>query len=207
MLSDVYQQSSHMPPVARGAGDPALIDPANSLLWRMRLRRLEAEILRDSILAVSGKLNTTAGGPPVLTTVQPDGKVVINTGKLRTPADHSRRSIYLLSRRAYNLSMLSVFDQPLISTTCARRDTSAVPLQSLTMLNGDFVTEHAGYFAQRVLARKEANVSAEITAAFQIALSRSPNQNEIAACQHQLASQHQLYRDAGLSLKNPGSGP
>lgn len=201
ILSDVYQQSSHMPPVARGAGDPALIDPANTLLWRMRLRRLEAEILRDSILAVSGKLNTTAGGPPVLTTVQPDGKVVINTGKLRTPADQSRRSIYLLSRRAYNLSMLSVFDQPLISTTCARRDTSAVPLQSLTMLNGDFVTEHAGYFAQRVLARKEANVSAEITAAFQIALSRSPNQNEIAACQHQLASQHQLYRDAGLSAE------
>ena len=97
--------------------------------------------------------------------------------------------------------MLSVFDQPLISTTCARRDTSAVPLQSLTMLNGDFVTEHAGYFAQRVLARKEANVSAEITAAFQIALSRSPNQNEIAACQHQLASQHQLYRDTGLSAE------
>ncbi|MBI85188.1 MAG: hypothetical protein CMJ81_18490, partial [Planctomycetaceae bacterium] len=199
MMSDVYQQSSHMPPVARGAVDPASIDPGNRLLWRMRLRRLEAEVVRDSILAVSGKLNSAAGGPPVLTKVRPDGKVVINTDKLQTPADKSRRSIYLLARRAYNLSMLAVFDQPLISTTCARRDTSAVPLQSLTMLNDEFVTEHAGYFAQRLLARKKTDVPAKITAAFQITLSRSPNQNEVAACQRQLASQLKLYQDAGLS--------
>ena len=195
MLSDVYQQSSRIPPAARGGPDPTSIDPENTLLWRMRLRRLEAEVVRDSILAVSGQLNTAAGGPPVLTKVQPDGKVVISAAK----QDSSRRSVYLLVRRAYNLSMLTVFDQPLISTTCARRDTSAVPLQSLTMLNDDFVIENARHFAQRLLQQTESDIQAPIRSAFRIALARTPNDDEIVACTAQLASQRKLYLDAGLS--------
>ena len=199
MLSDVYQQSSRMPAVPRAGLDPASIDPDNTLLWRMRLRRLEAEVVRDSILAVSGQLNTTAGGPPVLTEVRPDGKVVMNAATLASPAARSRRSIYLLVRRAYNLSILTVFDQPLISTTCARRDTSAVPLQSLTMLNDDVVIEHARHFAQRLLQQTESDLQAKIRTAFRIALARIPNDDEIAACTAQLASQSKLYRDVGLS--------
>ncbi len=152
--------------------ESTLIDPENKLLWRMRLRRLEAEVVRDSILAVSGKLDNAAGGPPVMLKSRSDGKIVIDESKLPTATAKWRRSVYLVVRRANNLSMLSVFDQPLISTTCSRRDTSAVPLQSLTMLNGEFVAEHAQYFARRLVEHSRAEPAELITAAYRVALAR-----------------------------------
>jgi len=179
--------------------NPTSLDPENRLLWRMRLRRLEAEVVRDSILALSGKLDTTAGGPPVLVTVRPDGKVVVDESKLSTPSSKWRRSVYLLFRRAYNLSMLSVFDQPLISTTCSSRDKSAVPLQSLTMLNDDFVAENASYFARRVEARAGADPARQIEAAYRIALARLPDDDELECCAATHARQTKLFRAAGAS--------
>jgi len=218
MTSGVYQQTSQVriadvgvsignaatPATARfnpqsKLGVARLTDPENKLLWRMRLRRLEAEVVRDSILATSGKLDTRAGGPPVLVTTRADGKVVIDESKLPTLTSKWRRSVYLLYRRAYNLSMLSVFDQPLISTSCAQRDTSAVPLQSLTMLNDEFVAEHAGYFARRVQKRTGDDTTGQITAAFRIALARTPDNDEVALCAAALARQAELYRASGVS--------
>ena len=212
MTSGVYQQTSQSrigekSPSNDGhdstsAGrDPMSIDPENKLLWRMRLRRLEAEIVRDSILSVSGKLDTSAGGPPVMVMVRADGKVVIDESKLLTPTAKWRRSIYLLVRRAYNLSLLSVFDQPFISTTCARRDTSAVPLQSLTMLNDEFVAEHARYFADRLLEQKSDDSATLITAAYRIALARPPDGDELSMCTASLARQALLYRESGVSAE------
>ena len=205
-LADVGPPNGNQsPPTSEGVGheseprDPSLIDPENRLLWRMRLRRLEAEVVRDSILAVSGKLVDRTGGPPVLVTARSDGKVVIDKSKLRTPTDQWRRSVYLLIRRAYNLSMLSVFDQPLISTSCSQRDVSAVPLQSLTMLNDEFLAEHAGYFAQRVLARMGADTTRQIALAFRIALARMPDEDEAALCATSFARQVDLYRASGVS--------
>ena len=163
MLSTAYRQASHREPdVESSAGtgdsertaalDPAAVDPANDLLWRMRLRRLESEVVRDSILAVSGSLDLAMGGPPVMINAQPDGMVTVALDKLARPADAFRRSVYLVSRRAYNLSLLTVFDQPLVATNCTRRDASAVPLQSLVMLNDVFLAEQAERFAARVEA-------------------------------------------------------
>ena len=195
MLSGVYRQTSQI----RGGDAGVSIDPENKLLWRMRLRRLEAEVVRDSILAVSGKLDATVGGPPVLVTARSDGKVVVDESKLPTATAKWRRSVYLLVRRAYNLSMLSVFDQPLISTSCMRRETSAVPLQSLTMLNDEFVAEHAGFFALRLQEHVGEDTERRIATAFRIALARPPSNDEAARCIAFLARQVELYRSNGVS--------
>src|SRR5206468_1917219 len=82
--------------VAHGRVDAEKVDPGNQLLWRMRLRRLEAEAIRDSILAVSGRLDGRMSGPPVLLNALPSGLVVIDEKKLPDPTASDRRSVYLL---------------------------------------------------------------------------------------------------------------
>ena len=74
---------------------------------------------------------------------RPDGMVTVNREHLANPADPFRRSVYLLTRRAYNLSLLTVFDQPLVATNCLDRGASALPLQSLFMINDAFLAEQA----------------------------------------------------------------
>ncbi len=119
----------------------------------MPAKRLEAEVIRDCILATSGRLNSVMGGPPILLVARPDGLVVVDESKLKRPADANKRSVYLLSRRAYNLSLLTVFDRPLFAVNCPKRDASVIPLQSLTMLNDEFVADEAVHFAARVASR------------------------------------------------------
>ncbi len=200
MTSTVYRQASHRigNDSERGQNegvattDPRVVDPGNLLLWRMRLRRLESEVIRDAILAVSGNLDRTIGGPPVLLEGLPDGKVVVSKkdklvyssvvqGEKITqsnPRSRWRRSIYLLARRNYNLSMLSVFDQPVMSTNCIHRGHSAVVLQSLAMLNNEFVVEQAEDFARQVARRAGEAPETRIELAFQIALGRKPTPEE-----------------------------
>ncbi|HMC66520.1 MAG TPA: DUF1549 and DUF1553 domain-containing protein [Gemmataceae bacterium] len=195
MSSTAYRQSSRQPDApARGVQ----VDPGNQLLWRMRLRRLDAEAIRDSILAVSGQLNPAIGGPPALLYAQPDGMVVIDEKKLPTPDAKYKRSVYLLCRRAYNLSLLTVFDQPLVAANCPCRDVSAVPLQSLTMLNDAFVAQQAEQFAERVARLAGASKASAIPAAFRLALARAPSGREIAWCVKLLERQAAIYRSAKL---------
>ncbi|MBL8852108.1 MAG: DUF1549 domain-containing protein, partial [Planctomycetaceae bacterium] len=113
VTSHVYRQTS-----SSAQADALAVDPQNQLLWRMRLRRLESEVIRDCVRSVSGTLSHAMSGPPVLIRARVDGAVEVDPDKLATPDDAARRSIYLLTRRAYNDSLLTVFDQPLISTTC-----------------------------------------------------------------------------------------
>jgi hypothetical protein len=193
MLSTAYRQASRTAPETQGA-DPAKVDPGNRLLWKMRLRRLEAEAIRDSILAVSGRLDPQMGGPPILLKTHADGMVVIDSQA--GPAAEGRRSVYLMSRRAYNLSLLMVFDQPLVAVTCPRRDASAVPLQSLTMLNDGFVTEQARHFAERVARNAGASGEPAVAAAFRLALVRSPSPAEMRLCCALLDRQAALLRSA-----------
>lgn len=174
------------------------VDPGNRLLWRMRLRRLEAEVIRDAMLAVGGRLNRTMGGPPVLINAQPDGMVVIDQKSLPNTSDKDKRSIYLLFRRAYNLSLLAVFDQPLVAVNCPGRDASAVPLQSLTMLNDSFVTEQAEHCANRVARLAGTAGEPPIRIAFRLVLARRPSADEIAVCLLLLQRQAAIYQSAKL---------
>jgi hypothetical protein len=189
MVSAAYRQSS----AVVGNSAARKVDPANRLLWRIPLRRLEAEAIRDSILAVSGHLDSTMGGPPIPLYTRTDGKVVI--ADKAPPSARNRRSVYLLGRRAYNLSLLTVFDQPLVAINCPERTNSAVPLQSLTMKNDAFVAEHARHFARRV-ARTAAGESAA-RLAFRLALVRPPSPAELAICTRLLARTALAYRQAG----------
>ena len=140
MTSAVYQQSSRRTDNTRGER-AATEDPDNRLLWRMPMRRLEAQALRDTILAVAGRRDNTIGGPPVRLTALPEGLQVVSNAEGENAM--TRRSVYLLARRMWPLSFLSVCDFPIIDTACSRRVPSATPLQSLTMMNSEFAIENA----------------------------------------------------------------
>lgn len=184
VTSTTYRQSSRRAEMANSLAESA--DPANHLLWRMRLRRVDAEVVRDSLLAISGNLDPHMGGPPIRTKTNPDGRVVEDTG------GRHRRSIYLLVRRAYNPSLLSVFDQPVIGTTCSQRHPSAVVSQSLTMLNDSFLTTQAEQFAKRVAATAGDEKQWQIEAAFRLALARRPTDTERHWCLEHLEQQTTL---------------
>ncbi|MBI3839673.1 MAG: DUF1553 domain-containing protein, partial [Planctomycetia bacterium] len=201
VTSAVYRQASGRTaaPAQSDASASAIdADPGNRLLARMPLRRLEAEIVRDAILAVSGKLDPTLGGPPLPLEVRPDGLVVIQDKGL-PEGTKTRRSLYVLARRNYHLSMLGVFDQPAMSTNCPNRQQSAVVLQSLTMLNDEFVLAQAESFADRVKASTpDASPRRQIEQAFRIALGRSPSPREAAWSEDLLAQHAAEYAAANL---------
>jgi hypothetical protein len=217
LLSAAYQQSSNVGQAdfgelsraaslplsgvskAGSTADPTKLDPDNKLLWRMPAKRLEAEVIRDCILATSGRLNSVMGGSPILLVARPDGLVVVDDSKLKRPADANKRSVYLLSRRAYNLSLLTVFDRPLFAVNCPKRDASVIPLQSLTMLNDEFVADEAVHFAARVAGESPPANTDEIRRAFSIALCRLPNHKEEDRCTAYLDRQRTAFKTAGAT--------
>jgi hypothetical protein len=183
VTSSVYRQASVCQPDTLGVpgqANPVVLDPGNQLLWRMRLRRLESEAIRDAVLSVSGCLDATMGGPPVPIEPMADGMVVVPTKALPTPTTQWRRSLYLFARRNYNLTLLSVFDQPVMATNCTRRTPSAVPLQSLTLLNDAIMLEQADYFAARVSAAAD-SPQKRIELAFRLAFARKPTPRDMAS--------------------------
>ena len=193
MTSSVYRQSSRRGDNPR-SGQAAVRDPDNRLLWRMPLRRLDAEALRDSILSVAGRLDTSLGGPPVELESRPDGlQVATGQGAVR-------RSIYLLARRTWPSTFLGAFDFPSIDTTCIRRVPSATPLQSLTLMNSEFALENAAA-AARVISRMAADSPAERPAAlaesaYRLILGRRPTAEESRLARDQLDAQRQLHARA-----------
>jgi hypothetical protein len=180
MLSAAYRQTSAE--VQAAAHD---VDPDNRLLWRQRLRRLESEAIRDAMLAASGRLDDRLGGPPVPVESRPDGSFVVKPD-LPRPADRFRRTLYLLMRRNYHPTLLAVFDQPVVATNCTKRESSAVVLQSLTMLNDDFVVEESAALADRVLACSGPSSAERIETAFRLVLNRRPADDELAWCRETL---------------------
>ena len=142
-------------------------DAANDLLTHARVQRLEAEAIRDSLLAVSGRLDDTMSGPGL-----PN-----NGGD-----DTLRRSVYLTIRRTALNPFLEVFDAPKPFTTAGRRDATNVPAQSLTLLNDRFVIECARSWAERLVAEKsDATSEDRIRRMFATAFAREPAEREIAA--------------------------
>ena len=154
LSSRAYQQSSTLD--ADRHATALKTDPDNRLLWRQRLRRIEAEALRDTLLAVSGELNHEMTGVGVGVTRTGEGEIV----SPETPAG-KRRSIYQLVRRSTPLTILQVFDQPAIETNCTRRSVSTVSSQALTLLNSDFLSTRASAFSARVLREQPADPAAE----------------------------------------------
>ena len=165
--STAYRQSSRFEPSSPAHARANKADSEVRLLWRQRIRRLEAEALRDAMLAATGELNNRMLGPPVPFVARADGEVV-------APDDSSgcRRSIYLKVRRSQPLTLLQSFDQPVMETNCTRRGISTIASQALNLLNSDVVTKQAIAFAERV-KREAPHDSAEH--AFQLSLGRAPS--------------------------------
>jgi Protein of unknown function (DUF1553)/Protein of unknown function (DUF1549) len=191
MTSAVYRQAS-AGDGSRGTADPRTVDPDNRLLWRMPLRRLEAEAVRDSLLRAAATLDPAVGGPPVPVEARPDGTFVAR-GSAGTPG---RRSLYLLARRNYHETLLGVFDQPNLTVGCTQRARSVVVGQALTLLNAPFVQEQAGHVAERVLAFAD-SAERRVESAFLLVLCRPPTPRETALGRELVQEQAALSRAAG----------
>ena len=180
--SATYAQSSENRPFAANTKDPD-----NRLLWRYQRKRLEAEALRDSILASSGRLNPEMYGPsmfPALPDDLADFARYGRTGGLmwetnEKDEDARRRSIYIFQRRSLPLPMMASFDAIVFSESCERRSSTTTALQALTMMNGNLVHEEAEFLARRVEREAGPNRRAQIARAFEIVLSRSPSSAEL----------------------------
>jgi len=183
LTSGTYRQSSQK-------ADPRAvqIDPDNRLLWKFNRQRLEGEAIRDSVLAVSGRLNSDAGGPPVFPPL-PKGldeaqRVQgINTWETTTGPEARKRSVYVFQRRSLNLPLLETFDAPVFNASCDRRRMSITALQALAMYDGEFVNSEAKYFADRVRKESGGDPVQQIRLAFQTALGRDPSAAEVRQAQ------------------------
>ena len=179
VLSSAFRMSS----TAAEAADAA--DPDNRLLHRMPVRRLEAEAIRDTVLAVSGRLDTTrASGPPVeifLTPYMDTYGDDYGRPKTSGPLDgDGRRSLYVMVRRNFLTPMLVAFDAPPPLNTQGRRTVSNVPAQALIMMNDPFIAEQAKLWAARVLARNELDTPGRVRLMYRQAFTRPPADDELA---------------------------
>jgi hypothetical protein len=177
--SSTYRQAS------AGTDEKApQVDPDNRLLSRFPRLRLEGEAIRDSVLAVSGRLNLEAGGPPVYPPL-PEGldeaqRVQnINTWETSNGPEGRKRSIYVFQRRSLNLPLLETFDAAVPNASCERRRQSVTALQPLTMYDSDFVNSSAKYFAERVRKETGPDIGEQIPRALLIAFGRLPRVGEV----------------------------
>ena len=170
-------------------------DPQNKLLHRQNARRLEAEAIRDAMLAVSGRLDRAMYGPGVPPHLTPfmDGR---GRPTKSGPVDgDGRRSIYLGVRRNFLPPLLLAFDYPTPFTTIGRRTVSNVPAQALVMLNNPFVLQQADLWAKRVLALPNLTAEARVKAMYEAAFARAATREELAAATEFLLEQGKEYGD------------
>jgi hypothetical protein len=178
MTSEAYQMASAFEDAADREKDPQ-----NLYLWRFRAQRLDAEIIRDSILSVSGGINLTIGGPPVFPPIPKELLTEANHGIWKSAEDGPdvwRRSVYVYRKRGLAFPMFQVFDLPEQNVTSGARHVSTVPTQALTLLNDAFVLRHAQLFADRVKTDAGDDPSRQIDLAYRIALTRPPTPAELA---------------------------
>ena len=188
MTSTAYRQSS-----ARDS-NTAQVDPDDRLYARMPVRRLDAEALRDRILAATGVLNREMFGPPVPVKEDAVGQIVVGPDVPagdEPPPGHAafRRSVYIQVRRSQPLAVLHVFDQPVMETNCARRTVSTVATQALMLMNSDFMLRQAGYFAARVRKEAAGDPTRQVQTAWQLAYGRAPEPAELERALAFLATQ------------------
>jgi len=182
MTSEAYQMATRHPHVDKLRDD----DPDNNLLAYFPQRRLSAEELRDAMLSVTGELDPTIGGLPIMPEINME--VALQPRMIqfslapayqpsRTPRERNRRSIYAYRARGQADPFLEVFNQPNPNESCDLRDSAAVAPQAFTMTNSDLMTDRSIAFALR-LERDVKTPAGQIVRAFQLALGRLPSELE-----------------------------
>jgi hypothetical protein len=187
MTSDAYRMASQF-----ADADDLAKDPDNQYLWRFRMERLDAEIVRDAILAVSGALNREMFGPPVFPKIQSEILASMDKGIWNREEDGSkvwRRSVYVYRKRGLPFPMFEVFDLPDQNLTCGRRNVSTVPTQALMLLNDEWVIRQAKLFADRVHEMAGNDPAKQVEVSYEIALGRPPDPEERTAAIGFLAKQ------------------
>ena len=166
MTSTVYRQKSTTSTKSRQ------VDGQNALFSHFPVHRLEAEILRDSMLAISSRLDKNQFGPAVAVSADDAGQIIAK-------GDRQRRSIYLQVRRTQPLALLQAFDTPVMEVNCGKRESSTVATQALMLINGDFVLQCAEKFAEKLLSGTLNETDAQLTTAWQMTYSRMPTTDEL----------------------------
>ncbi|MFO1062498.1 MAG: PSD1 and planctomycete cytochrome C domain-containing protein [Pirellulales bacterium] len=192
VTSTVYRQSSALRPELQAR------DPDNILLGRMPLRRLESEVVRDSVLKVSGRLSAKRSGEPIPVTPDDVGQIVIGKdnrdsagrpeGKLADMGEEAvRRSIYAQARRSMPLSILEPFDHPVMTPNCELRAVSTVSTQALMLTNSQFIAESAQSLVEESKRHAGDQAIDRIRWVFRQATCRELNETETAAALEMLS--------------------
>jgi hypothetical protein len=199
-LSNVYRMSS------RPSESALALDPANRWFARFPMRRLTAEEVRDSILAVAGTLNLKTGGPPVFPPIAREvlaGQSVPGQGwPASPPTEATRRSVYVHVKRSLLLPILATHDMADTDSSCPVRYATTVPTQALGLLNGSFANEQAARFADRLVQDSPGDSEAQVCRAIRLTTARDPGVGEIrddVAFLRQLAEQTHLGARAALA--------
>lgn len=200
MTSTAYrQQSQRTPELDR-------LDPDNRLLARMSIRRLEAEAVRDALLAVGGDLNGEMYGPAVPVSQDSEGRAILARRQMgrslrvaNDPVGNAvlRRSVYVQVRRELPLSILETFDLPVMTPNCDLRRSSTGPTQALLFLNDPLVLERSEKLAERLERECPEDDSSLVHRAYALLYASEPTASEVAACLAFLEDQQQHYRQQG----------
>jgi hypothetical protein len=200
LLSSTYRQASRSPDAAMARRK----DPDDRLLCSVPRRRLDAEEVRDAMLAMAGRLNFKAGGPSIVVPVERDlVELLYDPHQWQvTPdaAEHDRRSVYLLAKRNLRLPFLEVFDQPDAATSCPRRVASTHALQALELLNGSTAQRLADAFAERLRREAGTDPARQIERAYRLAVGRGPTAREMELARKFL--ERQPLREFALAVFN-----
>ncbi|MDB5313108.1 MAG: hypothetical protein JWO38_7310 [Gemmataceae bacterium] len=177
MLSRAYQMSSRA-----DNSQAAAADPGNDLFWRQNLRRLEAEAIRDSVLAVSGTLNPQPGGrgfyPRLAGEVLAGGSRPGDGWGISAGDELNRRSVYAYLKRSVIPPMFDGFDYANVNAPLTERQVTTVAPQALLLLNDAFLRDQADAFAGRVRREAGSNPAKQVDRAYQLALGRVPTARE-----------------------------
>ena len=194
MKSAAYRRSATADPLALE------LDPANRLWWRFDMRRLAAEELRDSVIALGTGLNFEMGGPGFFSHVPPAALATSSTPNSvwgKSPPDQMRRrSVYIKVKRSLITPLLQSFDLADTDSSCAVRFITTQPTQALGLLNGEFSQVHARSFAERVTKEAGPKRRDRVALAMRLAFGRRPRAPELTEAVEFLSD---LRRDFGQS--------
>jgi hypothetical protein len=186
VTSNTYRQAT------TPSEDGLALDAENRLLWRKSPVRLDAESLRDAVLAVSGKLNPKMGGPGFRdVSVTPLSGTTYYAPIYPKGNEYNRRTVYRFSPRGGRSAVLDTFDCPDPSTTAPRRGVTTTPLQALALLNNEFILNKAQAMADRVQVLEKGRLDEQVKRVFLDAYQRAPDAEELRLAKR-LAGQYGL---------------
>jgi hypothetical protein len=198
LMSSTWQQASNHP----RHDEFSARDPANRLWWRAERRRLDAEALRDSMLAAAGELDLRLGGPsfkPTIVAEALEGLSMKSVAWQESPSDEQlRRSLYMYAKRGLLPPLMTTFDFSDTTLPCAQRDVTTVAPQALAMLNDPFIHERSEALARRAAAGDDR--AEQIRAAWRFALARLPTADELALAEAHLAAQQKRFATQSAPL-------